>query len=271
MEPTRRLAPLPLKNVTVSGPFWGPRLETNRRHTLRAILEQLERVGVVDALDASKPPAPMPFWRNADGVTPVMFWDSDLAKWIEAVAYSLESRPDTQLEAQADEIIARLVALQQPDGYLDSFFIVREPQGKFVNERDWHEMYCAGHLLEAAVAYFQATGKRVLLDALIRYVDLLATVYGPGPGQKRGYPGHEELELALVKLWRLSGEERFLNFARYLVEERGRQPVYFDQEARERGVDPETFTQKTYEYMQAHRPVREHDVVVGHAVRATYL
>ena len=271
MNPTRRLAPLPLSDVTVNGPFWGPRLESNRRHTLPAISEEIQRIGMYNALDLDQPLAPLPFPRGKDGVTPVMFWDSDLAKWIEAAAYSLHTHPDADLEAQVDALIGKLVALQQPDGYLNSFFIRRDPQAKFTNERDWHEMYCAGHLLEAAVAYFEATGKRDLLNALIRYVDLLASVYGPGPSQRRGYPGHEELELAVVKLWRATGEPRFLAFARYLIEERGRQPVYFDAEARTREADPGEFSQRTYEYMQAHKPVREHEGVVGHAVRAMYL
>ena len=137
--------------------------------------------------------------------------------------------------------------------------------------RDWHELYCAGHLIEAAVAHFQATGKRVLLDALCRYADYIDTVFGTAPGKKRGYPGHEEIELALVKLYRVTGEKRYLHLSQYFIDERGRQPHYFDIEARLRGEDPAAFQHKIYEYNQSHLPVREQREVVGHAVRAMYL
>ncbi|TMC20604.1 MAG: glycoside hydrolase family 127 protein, partial [Chloroflexi bacterium] len=179
--------------------------------------------------------------------------------------------PDPALEAQVDEVIRLIVAAQQPDGYLNTYFTVVEPEKRWTNLRDWHELYCAGHLIEAAVAHFQATGKRVLLDALCRYADYIDTVFGTAPGKKRGYPGHEEIELALVKLYRVTGEKRYLHLSQYFVDERGRQPHYFDIEARLRGEDPAAFQHKIYEYNQSHLPVREQREVVGHAVRAMYL
>jgi DUF1680 family protein len=200
-----------------------------------------------------------------------MYWDSDLGKWIEAAAYTLAAHRDPALEGLIDDVVDRIARAQEPDGYFNSYFQRRAPQQRFTNLRDWHELYCAGHLIEGAVAYAAATGKRRLLDVMCRYADLVARSFGTGPGMKRGYCGHEEIELALVTLYRFSGERRYLDLARYFVNERGRQPHYFEGEARERGEAPDAWYHKTFEYNQAHRPVREQDKVVGHAVRATYL
>ena len=145
------------------------------------------------------------------------------------------------LDALLDEVIALIAAAQQPDGYLNVHFTVVEPEKRWSNLRDWHELYCAGHLIEAAVAHYQATGKRSLLDVLCRYADYIISVFGTGAGQKRGYPGHEEIELALVKLGRVTGNAKYLALARYFVDERGRQPHYYDQEALARGDDPAMF------------------------------
>jgi DUF1680 family protein len=142
---------------------------------------------------------------------------------------------------------------------------------RFTNLRDWHVIFCAGHLIEAAVAYFHTTGKRKFLDAVCRYVDHIERVFGTQPGQRRGYDGHEEIELALVKLYHAVGELRYLQLAKYFVDERGRQPHYFDIEARARGEDPASYWAKTHEYTQSHIPVREQTVPGGHAVRGMYL
>jgi DUF1680 family protein len=170
-----------------------------------------------------------------------------------------------------DEAIDFFVSKQQPDGYLNLWFIKFGPEKRWSNLRDWHELYCAGHFIEGAVAHFQATGKRTMLDAACRYADYIDSLFGPEEGKRRGYCGHEEIELALVKLYRATGEPRYLRLSQYFIEERGRQPHYFDIEARERGEDPAAFWAKTYEYNQSHIPVREQTEVVGHAVRAMYL
>jgi DUF1680 family protein len=142
---------------------------------------------------------------------------------------------------------------------------------RWKNLRDWHEMYCAGHLMEGAVAHFQATGRRNLIDALARYADHIAAEFGPNPGQRRGYCGHPEIELALVRMYHATGNKKYLELSKYFVDERGATPNYYDIEARERGDDPAKFWAKSYEYCQAQVPVREQTKVVGHAVRAVYL
>lgn len=255
--------PISWQAVTIDDPFWTPHLQANRENTLPRVYQFCEQTGRIDALRLE--------WKPGMEPTPHIFWDSDVAKWLEAACYSLATHPDPALEAQVDEIINLLIAAQQPDGYLNSFFIAVAPDKRWTNLRDWHELYCAGHLTEAAVAHFQATGKRTLLDVMCRYVDYIDTVFGSAPGKKRGYPGHEELELALVKLYRVTGEPRYLHLSQYFVDERGRQPHYYDEEARLRGDDPSEYYHKTHQYTQSHLPVREQQEVVGHAVRAMYL
>src|SRR5206468_5182767 len=137
--------------------------------------------------------------------------------------------------------IALIAQAQHPDGYLNTWFTTVDPENRWKNLRDWHELYCAGHLIEAGVAHEQATGKRALLEIVCRYADYIASVFGAAPGQKRGYCGHPEIELALVKLAHATGERRYLELSRYFVDERGQQPHYFDHEARARGADPAAF------------------------------
>jgi DUF1680 family protein len=264
IHPTKMdYTPLPLASVVIADEFWAPRLRTNRERTIPIEYEQCRTTGRFDALRLNWEPGMEPI--------PHIFWDSDVAKWIEAASYTLATHPDPRLEAQLDEVIALLASAQQPDGYLNTHFTVVEPGKRWTNLRDRHELYCAGHLIEAAVAHFQATGQRTLLDVLCRYADHIDRTFGPRPGQARGYPGHEEIELALVKLYHATGELRYLELSRYFVEERGRQPHYYDLEARARGEDPASYWAKTYAYLQAHVPVRAQHEVVGHAVRAMYL
>jgi DUF1680 family protein len=250
------------KAVTIDDSFWTPHIRVNREYTLPQVYRFCKVTGRIDAFRLN--------WKPGMEALHI-FWDSDVAKWVEAASYSLATHPDSALAAQVDEVIHLIVGAQQPDGYLNTYFTVVEPTKRWTNLRDRHELYCAGHLIEAAVAHFQATGKRVLLDAMCRYADYIDSVFGLEPGKKRGYPGHEEIELALVKLYRVTGEKRYLHLSQYFVDERGRQPHYFDSEARQRGEDPEAYWAKTYEYSQSHLPVREQSEVVGHAVRAMYL
>ncbi|MFH1730990.1 MAG: beta-L-arabinofuranosidase domain-containing protein, partial [Planctomycetota bacterium] len=168
-------------------------------------------------------------------------------------------------------VVALLATAQQPDGYLNTHYTPVEPDKRWSNLRDCHELYCAGHLMEAAVAHFNATGRRALLDVMCRYADYIGSVFGRSKGKRRGYPGHEEIELALVKLYRATGEKRYLRLSKYFVDERGRKPHYYDKEAKARGDDPASYWARTYDYCQADKPVREQAEAVGHAVRAMYL
>lgn len=195
-----------------------------------------------------------------------VFQDSDFAKWIEAVAYSLTNHPDPELEAVVDGAIETVCEAQRPDGYLDTYYIINGMDQRFSNLKDHHELYCFGHLTEAAVAYYQATGKEKLLRAVMRFADYINDYFGPEEGKCKGYPGHEVAEMALVKLYEVTGEARYLNLSRFFVDERGKRPYYWDKET---GL-PES-DEERYSYNQAHVPVREQSEAVGHAVRAMYL
>jgi len=260
----RQLTPISFTDVAFEDAFWAPRLETNRSVTIPHIYRQLEATGRFSAFDLNftRPvPTPMVF----------VFGDSDAAKWVEAASYSLTTHPDPALEKLVDQVADKIIHAQQPDGYLNTHFTVMQPEMRWRNLRDWHEMYCAGHLMEAAIAHYQATHKRKLLDALCRYADHIDSVFGREAGQKRGYCGHPEIELALIRLYHATNNPRYLKLATYFVDERGTQPHYFDLEARARGEDPAKFWAQNYEYSQSHVPVRQQAKVVGHAVRAMYL
>ncbi|UQZ36271.1 hypothetical protein C2I18_23740 [Paenibacillus sp. PK3_47] len=203
-----------------------------------------------------------------------VFQDSDVAKWLEAVGYSLSIKPDPELERRADEIIDLVGEAQLEDGYLNTYFIINGLDKRWTNLQDCHELYCAGHFIEAAVAYYEATGKDKLLNIMRRNIDHIDSVFGPEEGKIKGYDGHQEIELALVKLYRLTGEEKFLRLASFFIDERGQEPNFLRQEWEQRGrvthwsgktdrMDPA--------YNQAHLPVREQSVAVGHSVRAVYM
>lgn len=253
----------PLKQIQIDGGFWGSLMDRNRAITLPIQYKQCKDTGRLESLKLT--------WKPGDANEPHHFWDSDIGKWIEAAAYSLANTADPALEKILDEVIDDFARVQRPDGYLNTYFITCNLQKRWTNLRDMHELYCAGHLIEGAVAYYEATGKRKFLDVMCRYADHIGRVFGRGKGQKRGFPGHEEIELALMKLHRVTNEPRYFELAKYFVDERGQTPHYFDVEARARGENPRDFNQKNYEYNQAHLPVRDQSEVVGHSVRAVYL
>ena len=262
-SPRRRLVPLPLRDVEIDGPFWSPRVQTNREVTIPAVYEEYKRTGRIGAFRLR--------WKPGRPRQPHVFWDSDVAKWLEGLCSTLVTHPDAARRRLADRTARLIASAQQPDGYLNTHYTVVEPDARWGNLRDRHELYCAGHLMEAAVAHRQATGSMVLLDALCRYADLIDRAFGRGRGKQRGYPGHEEIELALVRLWRATGQRRYLNLAKYFIDERGREPHYFRLEAERRGEPSGPFMPGHFINRQAHRPVREQTEAVGHAVRAMYL
>ncbi len=262
---------VPFTAVDLQDGLWAPRQRTVRARTVPFLHAQYERNGLFEALDVDSPPGPLRIPFNGRPNTAVMYWDSDIAKWIEMASYTLAAHDDPALAARIDDLVAEIAKAQRPDGYFNTYFIRREPAKRWTNLRDWHELYCAGHLIEAAVVHAQATGKTTLLDVVRRYVNYIGAVFGSGPGQRRGYCGHPEIELALVKLYRHTGERRYLELAKFFIDERGQSPHYFDAEAIARGEDPAVQYYGTYEYSQSHVPVRAQRTVVGHAVRAMYL
>ena len=203
----------------------------------------------------------------------VVFQDTDLYKWLESVAYTIAGGRGEKLEELADKVIDLIGKAQEPDGYLNTYFSINAPGKKWTNLVEGHELYTAGHMIEAAVAYHQATGKEKFLTIARKNADLICKVFGTEEGQRRGYPGHQEIELALVKLYRETGEIRYLQQARYFIRERGRTPNYLQAEIAGR-AHPEFFPEfERYdlEYSQAHKPPVEQDEAVGHAVRDMYM
>lgn len=202
-----------------------------------------------------------------------VFQDTDIAKWLEAAGYCLCTARDEELEKTADEVIELIAGAQCADGYLNTYFTIKEPDKRWHNLCEGHELYTAGHMIEAAVAYYTATGKRRLLDCMIRFADLICDTFGEGDNQLHGYPGHQEIELALVKLAKVTGERKYLDTAKYFLDRRGVGENYFTEEMKfpeYRRLFPE-FSDYDTRYSQSHQPVRMQRTAEGHAVRAVYM
>ena len=203
----------------------------------------------------------------------VVFQDTDLYKWLESVAYTIAAGQGLEYEALADEVIELIGRAQEPDGYLNTYFTVNAPHRKWKNLMEGHELYTAGHMIEAATAYYEAIGKTKFLEIAKKNADLISQVFGRGKGQRRGYPGHQEIELALIKLYRITGEKRYLETARYFIEERGSCPSYFEQELAERGGFEFFPDLQDYDlaYSQSDIPPVQQKKAEGHAVRDMYM
>ncbi|MHB0997961.1 MAG: glycoside hydrolase family 127 protein [Armatimonadota bacterium] len=249
-----KLQPVPFTHVKIKDKFWSPRMETNRTVTVPHSLDMLEKTGSIHNLELAAQGA-------RDGFVGPPWTDSDVYKAIEAASYTLANTPDPLLEKRLDAIIEKIAAAQCDDGYLNSYYQVNAPDKRWTDLSGMHELYCAGHLFEAATAYFNITGKRTLLDVATRYADYIDSVFGSAPGKRMGYCGHPEIELALMKLWKVTGENRYFRLAEFFIESRGR--GFLKTENSPLKVDPE--------YFQDNVPIREHDKIVGHAVRAGYL
>ncbi|MFB6135676.1 MAG: glycoside hydrolase family 127 protein [Halobacteriaceae archaeon] len=257
----------PLTDVTVADAFWSPRRETNRETTLPHVYEWLEDTGRVDN------------FRRAAGdlageFEGIFFNDSDVYKWLEGASHALPAcGPDSPLPEQVEEVVSAVAAAQEESGYLNTYFQLEAPDERWTNLRQYHELYCGGHLIEAGVAHREATGERDLLDVATAFADHVAETFGPDG--VRGYPGHEEIELALVGLYRHTGEERYLDLARYFVDERGTGDSRFrwelDNPGNVHGNEEGAPDWWSDAYAQNHAPVREQRTAEGHAVRATYL
>ncbi len=204
-----------------------------------------------------------------DGFYGMVFQDSDAGKWIEAVAYSLTLFPDEELEKVADDFIDIIADAQDEDGYLNTYFTIKDKDKRFTNLQEGHELYSSGHLMEAACAYYEATGKDKLLKVMQKNAECIYKHFVTEGVE--GYPGHPEIELALLKMYRITGDDRCRELASHFIDVRGVDPSYYKKEFDRRnwtvwGNDPGNPA-----YNQAHEPVREQKDAVGHAVRAVYL
>lgn len=204
-----------------------------------------------------------------DGFYGMVFQDSDAAKWLEAAAYALAADRSPELEKDADELIGLIAAAQDSDGYLNTYYTVKDQDRRWTDLLEGHELYCSGHMIEAACAYYEATGKRTLLDVMIRNAEHIFRRFVEQ--DVPGCPGHPEVELALMKLYRLTGDSRFLDLCRRFIDQRGADPDFFRREAENRGWSVWGSDGRDTDYLQAGKPVREQSDATGHAVRAVYL
>lgn len=269
---------IPLHQIKVTDPFLG-----QYQRLVRDVVIPYQWAALNDKVEEAEPSHAIDNFRIAAGEAHgefygMVFQDSDVAKWLEAVAWSLSQQPDAGLEQTAQAVIALIEAAQCQDGYLNTYFTVKAPDERWTNLAECHELYCAGHMIEAGVAWFLSTGQRRLLDVVCRLADHINQVFGPRPDQLHGYPGHPEVELALMRLYEVTGEARYMTLANYFVEQRGQgAPHFYDEEYEKRGQTSFWHTYgpawmvKDKAYSQAHLPLAAQDKAVGHAVRFVYL
>ncbi len=269
--------PVSLEKVSVRNGFWGKRMELARK-----VIIPLQWKILNDRVRGAEESHAVKNFKIAAGKMKGTFkgclWqDSDVVKWLEAAAYSLATNPNKELERKIDKLIDLIARCQQKDGYLNTRFTIQDKDKRWCNLCYSHELYCAGHLIEAAVAYCKATNKRKFLDVAIRNADCINKVFGPHKGQRKGYPGHQEVELALVKLYHVTGDKRYLRLAKFFLDQRGQKPNYFETERSgnivlvSRKEFDDAVRKGGYQYNQSHLPVRLQREVVGHAVRAAYM
>lgn len=249
-QPLKMIEQIDFSHVKINDNFWSPRLSKHVSATLPVCIDQIDnQTGRIRNFENAA--------KGEGEHSGIFFDDSDVYKALEGMAYSLINNPDPELEKKADEWIDKFAAAQQPDGYINTFYTLTGLDKRWTN-MDKHEMYCAGHMIEAGVAYYQATGKRKLLDVCIRMADHMMSQFGPG--KRHWVPGHEEIELALVKLYQTTQEQKYLDFAYWLLEERGHGHGTMGDEGK---WDPV--------YYQDIVPVRQLTYISGHAVRCMYL
>ena len=302
MLETNQSKPVSLKNIKITDEFWAQKIELVRKEVIpyqwNALNDNIPEANPSFCMHNFKAAAKLNARKAEEGdsfVAPVysykgfealpedrdnpdpdafygfVFQDTDFSKWIEAVGYSLTQHPDEELEQIADGAIDIVCAAQQEDGYLDTYYIINGRDKQFTNLRDHHELYCLGHLVEGAVAYYEATGKDKLLNAARRFADYVYDNFGYGEGKIKGYPGHEIAEMALIRLYEVTGDSKYYDLAKYFIEERGVRPYYFDSEEHPDVKLAGHEDEERYRYHQAHKPVVYQDEAVGHAVRAVYL
>jgi DUF1680 family protein len=249
LYPYARWHSLPLSAVSLTGGFWAQRQEINRQVSLQHGYQMLEQAGNLDNLRLAAGQIEGQF-------RGMIFQDSDIYKWLEAVGYELAIHPDAALQKLADGVIDLIAAAQQPDGYLNSYVQVVSHDAPWTDLDHGHELYCAGHLFQGAVAYHRGTGTTKLLEVATRFADLIAATFGPD--RRQGACGHPEVETALVELYRDTGKTAYLDVARFFIDQRGKGVM--------RGMN-----WMKAEYHQDRVPIRQTEIVEGHAVRAMYL
>jgi uncharacterized protein len=274
---------VPLKQIVIEDDFWSPRLQVNRTKTLDHVYQELETTGCIRNFDLAA--------GKATGSFGGPWWaDSDVYKWLEGASYVLGSYPNADLERRVDDVIAEIAAAQQSDGYLNTHVQVEAPDLRFKDLAFFHEDFSSGHMFEGAVAHYQSTGKRTFLDVATRLADCFDATFGPG--KRDGLSGHEGIELAWVRLYRATGEQRYLKLAEFYLNERGQKPSIFEREYNNLPADrtvlwrqgqpinlrwPQDRQYRAHppafdtSYCQDHLPVRQQTVAVGHAVRAMFL
>jgi len=241
---------LSYKHININGGFWYKLQKLNSSVIVDSVYKRFKETGRFDALKYS--------WKDGDENKPHIFWDSDVAKWLEGAAYILQKSRNKELMHIVDDTIDTIESNQAANGYFNSYFAVVEPENIFTRRTD-HELYCAGHLMEAAVAYFEATGKNKFLKMMCRYADHIDQVFRIDNSAEFLTPGHQEIELALVRLYKATGEKKYMELSKFFIDKRGanEKDTYYD------------FA--NCRYAQDHLPVREQTTAEGHAVRAVYL
>jgi len=245
--PHQQLHPPPLADVRIADEFWAPRMETCRKVTLPYCFDTCEKTGRISNFAKAA-------GRTDGKFEGIWFNDSDVYKVLEGAAYVLGTCRDPELEELTDGVIDTIAAAQQPDGYLYCFFTIDHPEQRFRNIRNpaRHELYCMGHMIEAGAVHYEMTGKRNLLQVACKLADHIGSIFGPG--KRHEVPEHQELELALIKLYRVTGEKRYLELGRFFIDQRGN------------AAGHELYGS----YSQDHMPTRQQSEIVGHAVRAMY-
>ena len=239
---------LEFQNVKLKDGFWGFYDRLNRETVVKSVYDRFLETGRFDALRCD--------WKEGSPNKPHIFWDSDVVKWMEGVAYLTEQKSEPQWEALVDEMIQNIADNQRADGYFNSYYLSIDPSKRFTN-RGHHELYCLGHAIEAALAYQRATGKDLLLNCVLKYVDLVYKIFVEEQSAPFVTPGHEEIELALLKLYEVTKNQKHLDLARFFINQRG--------------CNEKDLAFGYTEHTQNHLPLRELAEAGGHAVRACYL
>lgn len=253
------------KDVDLKGGFWGKWQQIAAQNTSRAIYDRFYETGRIDAMDLN--------WKEGMPDQPHVFWDSDIAKWMEGTAYFLAQHDDPELRAKLEAVIDKIERGQTADGYFNSAYLTLHPGSRFVDRTD-HELYTAGHLIEASVAHYESTGSRRFLSMMERFAGCIEKVFVTEHSAAYQTPGHQELELALVRLYHATGERRYLELSRHFVETRGTDPSerVFSVPNGTFPAYPPLHNQLLYNdtYAQDDAPARELSKAGGHAVRAMY-